>query len=169
MKRKTFADKLAAGTANASDVASWWPCHSCEISNYLKLATNPKERKYHSDQLVTLSKEWDDRLKDPEELMLQHSGFEISLINAAVTADGNAIDKLQVALEENMREQVLLLSERRRGFPASTFVELMRDHIRYLLEAIRHWMDGSSRRLLMCEKRRRQNAVSLGTLMTEWI
>lgn len=169
MKRKTIADKIADGTAEVSGVCAWWPRHSCEVASYLKVAANPRARQQYSDILVKLARCWDELLDDPEELMVQHSGMEIALINAAVTADGEAIDKLQVGLEENARQHALLLSKRTKGFPVGTFMTLMRDHVRHLLEAVGHWTDGSPRKLAACESKRRQNAVSLGMLLTEWI
>ncbi len=169
MKRKTFADKLAAGTAEASAVGAWWPQHSCEVSAYLKAGAEPSDRKRHSDQLITLAREWDDRLRDPQELMMQHAGLEIALVNAAVISDREAIDKLQQALRVNALDQMQMLCKIHRSFPAQTFASLMKEHALQLVEAVGYWMDRHPRKLSACEGKRRQNAVSLGMLLTEWI
>lgn len=170
MRRKdSLADKLAAGTADASTSASWWPRHSCSIYVYIKAMRDLEERKAPGTTAIRIAKGWDGHVGDPSGLMLQHTELELSMIDAASMGDSAAIDRIQAVLEQNVQDQAVWYSNRFKSFPSRTFVELMRAHVRLFLEAVIHKMDGDRRKLSLCESKRGHNAVSLGALMTEWI
>ena len=169
-KKDLLADKLAAGTAaDASLSASWWARHSCSGYVYIKAMRDLKERKVSGAAAVRVAKNWDAHVGDPNGLMLQHTAFELSMVDAAATGDSVAMDHIRGALEKNIQEQAVWYSKRVEGFPTRTFIDLMRTHVRLFLEAVIHKMDGNRRKLSFCEQKRGHNAVSLGTLMTEWI
>ena len=168
-KKDLLADKLAAGTADVSLDASWWSRHSCSVYVYIKAMRDLKERNASGATAIRIAKGWDEYVGDPRALMLQHTTFELSMVDAAAMGDSAAISKIQEALEKNVQEQAVWYSSRIKGFPERTFVELMRTHVRLFLEAVIHKMDGNRKNLSFCEAKRGHNAASLGTLMTEWI
>jgi hypothetical protein len=168
-KRELFADKLVAGTAEASRVASWWPRHSILVDSHLDLLEDDSRRGERESFVVRCGQEWDILMGDGGGLMAEHSSLELSMIEAAATSDCAAIDRIQEALEQNIRKQQAWQISKSKDFPNRTFVSLMKDHVRLFLESVVHKMDGDRRKLLLCQAKRGHNAVSMGTLMTEWV
>jgi hypothetical protein len=168
-KKDLLADKLVAGTAEASRSAVWWPKHSLMIGTHLGEAWGAPNRRESETSIIRVGQEWDILVGDGAGMMAEHSALEIGLVDAAGDADCVAIDQIQSALEENLKKQQSWHVNRLQNFPERTFVTLMRDHIRLFLEAVIHKMDCDRRKLLLCEGKRGHNAVSIGMLMTEWV
>ncbi len=168
-KKQLLADKLAAGTAVASVSAAWWPAHTCSVSLYVKAMYDMKGRGPLGADAVRVAKGWDRHVEDDHELMIQHTSFELALVEAARRADSVAIDQAQASLTQNLIEQMTWYSSRLSAFPQRTFEVLMREHISLFLEAVLHKMDGNNRKVSLWERKRGHNAVLLGALMTEWI
>lgn len=168
-KKASLAEKLAAGTAIASASAAWWPYHSTLIHSYVAVMDVPKERKVVGSEIIQGAKLWADHVCDSEGLMFQHAALELALGDAALACDSAAIDRIQTAIKQNFMEQSVWYTRRDTDFPAVTFEDLMRGHVRLFLEAVIHKMDGSRGRLPSCEKKSVRNAVSIGALMTEWV
>ncbi len=168
-KKESLADKLAAGTAIASTSASWWPSHTCSVSAYIKAMHDVKRKGPLGADAVRVAKGWDIHVGDDNEFMIQHTTFELALVNAASNNDSVEIDQAQRSLERNILDQVNLYARRMKTFPKMTFDMLMRTHIRLFLEAVIHKMDGDNRKLSLWDRKCGHNAVALGALMTEWV
>ncbi len=168
-KEQLLADKLAAGTAVASASAAWWPAHTCTVSIYIKAMHDIKGRRPLGTDAICLAKAWDSHVEDDQDLMIQHTSFELELANAASISDSVTIDRSQEALKQNVIKQMTWYSSRFSDFPQRTFEVLMREHISLFLEAVIYKMDRNNRKVALWGRKRGHNAVSLGALMTEWM
>lgn len=169
-RRDTIADKITSGRAEVSRSTAWWIRHNLSISHCLHdTEGHAIAHSASGSQALTIAREWDGIVRDNSELMVQHATYEIELIDAAIEEDSGAVARFQNMLLENAIAQREWLASQAHGFPARTFDDYMRDHIRLLVETAAHIVTYGRQNMTPYNRKRDRNALSLGVLMTEWI
>lgn len=177
--KEYFATKLAAGTADASKMASWWPLHCHGTAEYLGMAFGGSDEKSMAAARELLSKlatEWERRVPPALRrragaslgLMHEHSLLEVELIQVTSTGDTSKIDRLGERLLENAKAHGPRYAHALKGFPESRFSELLRSHIEIFVDSIQCRMEKDARGAVVCAKRSNENAVALSMIAAEW-
>ena len=114
--------------------------------------------------------EWESMLptKSLPGLMVEHSGLEMSLVEAAAECDGPRIDRIGDYLLANVQEHAKLYGTTILSFPEDSFRKLMEEHVLLFARAVRLKMEGNSSEFTGCEERRRANTLALAAFTAEW-
>lgn len=177
--KEYFATKLAAGTADASKMAAWWPLHCHATTEHLALSFMKSGDKQMDDSREILSKlsmEWERRVPPALRrragasvgLMREHSLREIELIEASAAGDTSKIERLGDLLLENAKAHGPRYAYATKGFPEHRFSELFRGHIEIFVDSIQCRMEKDARGAVVCVRRSSDNAVALSMIAAEW-
>ena len=99
-------------------------------------------------------------------LMREHTELEIALVEATILADSERMEEITSALELNAEAHRARYARATRRFPENTFADLMRAHVRILVQIMRGTLQGETPQ--KNSKAFVTNSVRLGSLMTEW-
>jgi len=174
--KEYFASKLAAGTADASKMASWWPLHCHATTEHLAAAFNGADEKSILETISRLSTAWELRVPMALRrragasvgLMHEHSMLETELILATAVGDTSKIERLGERLLENAKAHGPRYAHALKGFPEHRFSELLRGHIGIFVDSIQYRMEKDPHKTVQCVKRSDENAVALSMIAAEW-
>ena len=179
-QQESFASRLAAGTATASKMASWWPRHVHATSEYLGLragGSDEAQAKGAREVLLSIAKDWESSVPCAARkragvscgLMVEHATLETLFVEAALGADAAAIDRIATRMLTNAKAHGARYGHAIKGFPESRFSELLREHISLFIEAVTLRIDRNASGAVRCTKKAEENAVAIAMIAAEWL
>lgn len=174
MSREYFVKKFIAGTAAASAKMNWWHRHSSATSAYLQASNGhscPPEHAAIRDAARKSCGEWDVIVGANQGLMAEHSILELDFVDAALANPFNQGRQAAITedLLQNAKKMTLLLGSKNPEFPVNHFRELLLEHVKLFVEAVRWYATPDDRKYAACEERRMRNTLSLAAFSTEWL
>ena len=172
-----FASKLASGTAVASKMALWWPKHYHASIEFLAACADGRDGIHEIEKnVVVIAKEWEEAVSVAKGrragaevgLMVEHAVLETDLVYAVFNNNLQAIERAADRMVDNAKVQATRYAHSITAFPASSFGNLIQEHVDLFIESVRSRFDRNARAAAKCSVKMDENAVALAAIAAEW-